>query len=107
MRSGGARRTRCSVTVPGMSFLHVGRVETRHCEKAGKSPVKLRVNPSALCSHLRGLQEILCEALKHAAAKRIQPCTNCGMAPMRRDIAMAKLAVLAEGTALARRRLNL
>jgi 5-methyltetrahydropteroyltriglutamate--homocysteine methyltransferase len=35
---------------------------------------------------------------------RLFPCTNCGMAPMRRDIALAKLDALARGTALARRR---
>ena len=35
-------------------------------------------------------------------AARIQLCTNCGMAPMRRDIAYAKLAALAKGAALAR-----
>ena len=34
---------------------------------------------------------------------RIIPCTNCGMAPMRRDIAAAKLQALARGAALARR----
>ena len=37
-------------------------------------------------------------------AARIQLCTNCGMAPMRRDIAYAKLAALAKGAALARDR---
>ena len=37
--------------------------------------------------------------------QRIQLCTNCGMAPMRRDIAYAKLAALAKGAALARQRL--
>ena len=36
--------------------------------------------------------------------ERIQLCTNCGMAPMRRDIAYAKLAALVEGAALARQR---
>jgi 5-methyltetrahydropteroyltriglutamate--homocysteine methyltransferase len=35
---------------------------------------------------------------------RIVPCTNCGMAPMRRDIAVAKLQALARGAALARRK---
>jgi 5-methyltetrahydropteroyltriglutamate--homocysteine methyltransferase len=30
--------------------------------------------------------------------------TNCGMAPMRRDIAAAKLAALGQGAALARQR---
>ena len=37
-------------------------------------------------------------------SERIQLCTNCGMAPMRRDIAYAKLAALAKGAELARSR---
>jgi 5-methyltetrahydropteroyltriglutamate--homocysteine methyltransferase len=37
---------------------------------------------------------------------RIFPCTNCGMAPMRRDIALAKLKALGEGAALARQTLG-
>ena len=44
------------------------------------------------------------EAAKHVPKERIQLCTNCGMAPMRRDIAYAKLAALAKGAALARTR---
>jgi 5-methyltetrahydropteroyltriglutamate--homocysteine methyltransferase len=32
------------------------------------------------------------------------PCTNCGMAPMQREIAEAKLNALAKGAALARER---
>ena len=44
------------------------------------------------------------EAAKHVPRERIQLCTNCGMAPMRRDIAYAKLAALAKGAALARTR---
>jgi 5-methyltetrahydropteroyltriglutamate--homocysteine methyltransferase len=42
------------------------------------------------------------EALKHADAERIQPCTNCGMAPLPRAVASAKLKALGEGAALAR-----
>jgi len=45
---------------------------------------------------------VVAEAVKHVARERIQLCTNCGMAPMRRDIAYAKLAALAQGAALAR-----
>jgi 5-methyltetrahydropteroyltriglutamate--homocysteine methyltransferase len=45
------------------------------------------------------------EAMKHVPKERIFPCTNCGMAPMRRDIAMAKLAALGAGAKLARERL--
>jgi len=36
--------------------------------------------------------------------ERIFPCTNCGMAPMRRDIAVAKLNALGAGAKLARER---
>jgi 5-methyltetrahydropteroyltriglutamate--homocysteine methyltransferase len=46
-------------------------------------------------------------AMKHVPAERLFPCTNCGMAPMRRDIAIAKLTALGQGAALARRRLDL
>ena len=35
---------------------------------------------------------------------KIAPCTNCGMAPMHRDIALAKLRALGMGAALARER---
>jgi 5-methyltetrahydropteroyltriglutamate--homocysteine methyltransferase len=47
---------------------------------------------------------VAAEAAKHVPAERIRLCTNCGMAPMRRDIAYAKLAALAQGAALARQR---
>ena len=43
-------------------------------------------------------------ALKYVPAQHLFPCTNCGMAPMRRDIALAKLRALGAGAALARRR---
>jgi 5-methyltetrahydropteroyltriglutamate--homocysteine methyltransferase len=44
------------------------------------------------------------EAMKYVPKERIVACTNCGMAPMRRDIAAAKLAALGKGAALARQR---
>jgi 5-methyltetrahydropteroyltriglutamate--homocysteine methyltransferase len=43
-------------------------------------------------------------ALQHVARERLRPCTNCGLAPMRREVAEAKLKALAAGAALARRR---
>ena len=46
------------------------------------------------------------EAARHVPADRIVACTNCGMAPMGRDVARAKLGALAAGAALARRRLG-
>jgi 5-methyltetrahydropteroyltriglutamate--homocysteine methyltransferase len=42
-------------------------------------------------------------ARRHVADERIQCSTNCGMAPMRRDVAYAKLRALGSGAALARR----
>jgi 5-methyltetrahydropteroyltriglutamate--homocysteine methyltransferase len=45
-------------------------------------------------------------ALKYVPAKHLFPCTNCGMAPMAREIALAKLKALAEGAALARKKLG-
>jgi 5-methyltetrahydropteroyltriglutamate--homocysteine methyltransferase len=47
---------------------------------------------------------VLGEATKYVDRKKIIGCTNCGMAPMRRDIAMAKLAALARGAVLARKK---
>ena len=41
-------------------------------------------------------------AVEYVPARNLIACTNCGMAPMRRDIAAAKLKALAEGAALAR-----
>ncbi|HZQ72098.1 MAG TPA: methionine synthase [Burkholderiales bacterium] len=46
------------------------------------------------------------KALKYVPAKRFFPCTNCGMAPMDREIATAKLRALAQGTALAKKKLG-
>jgi 5-methyltetrahydropteroyltriglutamate--homocysteine methyltransferase len=45
-------------------------------------------------------------AAAYVPPARLFPCTNCGMAPMRRDIALAKLSALSGGAALARRRLG-
>ena len=44
-------------------------------------------------------------AQRYVPAERIFPCTNCGMAPMHRDVALAKLSALGAGAALARDRL--
>lgn len=43
-------------------------------------------------------------AMQFVPTERILACTNCGMAPMRRDIAEAKLVALGKGAALARKR---
>ncbi len=41
-------------------------------------------------------------ALKFVPAERLYPCTNCGMVPLSRDIARAKMRSLAAGAALVR-----
>nr|CBA33676.1 hypothetical protein Csp_B20250 [Curvibacter putative symbiont of Hydra magnipapillata] len=43
-------------------------------------------------------------ALQHVPRNRIFPCTNCGLAPMSREVATRKLEALAKGAALARER---
>ena len=40
---------------------------------------------------------VIAEAAKYADLTRIQPCTNCGMAPLSRDVATGKLQALAAG----------
>ena len=47
---------------------------------------------------------VIGEAMKYVPRERIIASTNCGMAPMRWDIAYGKLAALAQGAALARKR---
>jgi 5-methyltetrahydropteroyltriglutamate--homocysteine methyltransferase len=46
----------------------------------------------------------IAEATKYVAREKIFPCTNCGMAPMRREIAAAKLVSLGKGAVLARQK---
>ncbi len=43
-------------------------------------------------------------ATQFVSKEKLLACTNCGMAPMRRDIALAKLQALTAGAAIARRR---
>ena len=50
--------------------------------------------------------EVIGEVMQFVPKERIVACTNCGMAPMRRDIAEAKLMALGAGAALARKTLG-
>ena len=43
-------------------------------------------------------------ALQYVPKERLLPCTNCGLAPMDREIALKKLRALAAGADLARQR---
>jgi 5-methyltetrahydropteroyltriglutamate--homocysteine methyltransferase len=45
---------------------------------------------------------VIREAMKHAAPERIFPCTNCGMVPLDREVARAKLRALGAGADLVR-----
>jgi 5-methyltetrahydropteroyltriglutamate--homocysteine methyltransferase len=47
---------------------------------------------------------VIGEAAKYVAKERIIAGTNCGMAPMRRDIALGKLEALGKGAELARKK---
>ena len=50
------------------------------------------------------VSRVIGEALQYVPKERLQACTNCGMAPMDRGIAEAKLAALGAGAELARKR---
>ena len=43
------------------------------------------------------------KALKYANPEKVFPCTNCGMAPLQREVAYAKLRSLTAGAAIVRR----
>ena len=49
---------------------------------------------------------VIQRALKFVPASHFFPCTNCGMAPMAREIAVAKLRALGAGAALARKKIR-
>jgi 5-methyltetrahydropteroyltriglutamate--homocysteine methyltransferase len=48
--------------------------------------------------------QLIGEVTKFVPKERVVACTNCGMAPMRREVAEAKLKALGEGVVLARQK---
>ena len=48
--------------------------------------------------------QVIGDVMKFVPKDNIVACTNCGMAPMRRDIAEAKLMALGQGVVLARKK---
>jgi 5-methyltetrahydropteroyltriglutamate--homocysteine methyltransferase len=48
---------------------------------------------------------VIREAMAHVDAERLLPCTNCGMAPLPRAVAIGKLQALGAGAALMRKEL--
>lgn len=47
---------------------------------------------------------VIGDVIKYVPKERVVCCTNCGMAPMHRDIAVAKLMALGKGAELARKK---
>jgi len=45
---------------------------------------------------------VIRHAMQYVPVEHIQPCTNCGMVPLRRDVAQAKLRALSAGAAIVR-----
>jgi len=54
----------------------------------------------------REVASLIQKVSKYVPPRRLYPCTNCGMAPMDRDIALRKLQALVAGAALARKTLG-
>jgi 5-methyltetrahydropteroyltriglutamate--homocysteine methyltransferase len=52
-----------------------------------------------------GVAATIRAAMKYVPAERVFPCTNCGMVPLGREVARAKLKALGAGAALVRREL--
>jgi 5-methyltetrahydropteroyltriglutamate--homocysteine methyltransferase len=50
--------------------------------------------------------ETLRHALKYVDADKLYPCTNCGMAPLSRSLAMHKLRALHAGAEIVRKELS-
>jgi 5-methyltetrahydropteroyltriglutamate--homocysteine methyltransferase len=46
------------------------------------------------------------QALKYVAPEHLYPCTNCGMVPLTREVALGKLKALAAGAAIVRQELG-
>jgi len=52
------------------------------------------------------VSKVIQSASRYVPARHLFPCTNCGMAPMDREIARRKLEALVAGAALARKKLK-
>jgi 5-methyltetrahydropteroyltriglutamate--homocysteine methyltransferase len=44
--------------------------------------------------------------MKFVPPEKLHPCTNCGMVPLGRDVALGKLKALAQGAVQVRRELG-
>jgi 5-methyltetrahydropteroyltriglutamate--homocysteine methyltransferase len=101
---------------PALANSHIGQVslECRN-SKVPMSLLKLLEGKDVLVGAIdvasdtvetpEQVASVIGEAAKYLAKECIVPCTNCGMAPMHRDIAIVKLEALGKGAALARKQL--
>lgn len=85
------------MVVEPQSLEHMSAEQLR--EMAARLMLQIR-HQSALLDKLT-----IGRALEFVPKERLFPCTNCGLAPMGRDVAWRKLQALAEGTKLAKERL--
>ena len=51
--------------------------------------------------------DTLRKALEFVAIENLYPCTNCGMAPLSRNVAKGKLNALSEGAEIIRKELGI
>ena len=58
------------------------------------------------CKTAQEVASVIAAASKYVPPKHLYPCTNCGMAPMDRELAVKKLEALVAGTALAAKKLG-
>ena len=90
---------------PGLARMHQFARAARNCMSllAGKDVLVGVIDvASDEVETPEKVAQVIGEAMKFVPKERIVASTNCGMAPMRRDIAAAKLAALGAGCALAR-----
>ena len=75
---------------------------------AGKEPVGGVIDVATeVVETPEEVADTIARALEFVPKERLFPCTNCGLAPMDRNIAWRKLQALAEGAKLAKERLSI
>lgn len=93
----GARWRRYEKTFPAINASAIGQVSVEAV--SSKAPIDLiGLLPD------KEIAATIADARTYADAERLQLCTNCGMAPVARDVAVGKLRALSANAALLRRR---
>jgi methionine synthase II (cobalamin-independent) len=84
-----------------MEFARIINAEARELVEAGLDVLQLATERVETPEEGAALLE---HALQYVPADRLYPCTNCGMVPMQRSTARAKLHALSAGAHLVRAR---